>query len=253
MGDVLHDVSVSGGKGFGSSKTFAVTIGDHDDRMLLVAWQHATGVGSSTYNASAMTYLSYATQSPYCKVRAYKMLNPPKGTHNVVISFGANGSFNCGASSFYNVDQDTPHTTPTTTAGWGTAITNNHTAASDQLVWDIVGGDEDIGAPSAGTGQTVNWSSGGFSGYPVAWSGSSRETGLGGTTPMTWTMTWSRYAGIAIAMNPVPTSAGPTAIAMFYERYDGFMKKVKKGLLPPSQLEKEYGLMMSAAPQGVCL
>lgn len=40
--------------------------------------------------------------------------------------------------------------------------------------------------------------------------------------------------------------AGATAVAMFYKRYSDFMDNLRKGLIPPEGLKKEYGLLMSS-------
>lgn len=200
------DRSQFGGRGFGSSKTFAYAIGEHPSRYLFVGWQHATGAGSATYNGVAGTLVAYKTYGSYVKVRGYEWLEedlPEAGTYDVVISFGANGSYNCGAVSFYNVRQSDPHTTPTKASGQSSSPSVNHTALATQMVMDMVGGDEgSCGAPSVGPGQTAHWRSGSAAGYPSAWSGSSREPGAGGPTTMSWSSCSSRWAIFAFALNP---------------------------------------------------
>lgn len=48
-------------------------------------------------------------------------------------------------------------------------------------------------------------------------------------------------------------AGGPTAIAMFYKRYQDFMDRLRQGLIPQNRLEKEYGWVMSSMPQPVKL
>ncbi len=73
-------------------------------------------------------------------------------------------------------------------------------------------------------------------------SGSGWETGTG-TIEMEWDIS---YVITHIAMEMIEGDAGgPTAIAMFFRQYQDFMDRLRQGLIPQNQLEKEYGLVMS--------
>jgi len=48
-----------------------------------------------------------------------------------------------------------------------------------------------------------------------------------------------------VAANFKAKLVGPTARAMFYKRYQDFMDRLRQGLIPQNQLEKEHGMVMS--------
>lgn len=74
-------------------------------------------------------------------------------------------------------------------------------------------------------------------------------------SPSTSTPTACNFANDSTASAAVikGVAGGPTAIAMFYKRYQDFMDRLRQGLIPQNRLEKEYGWVMSSMPQPVKL
>lgn len=72
-------------------------------------------------------------------------------------------------------------------------------------------------------------------------------------TPSTSAPTACNFANDSAASAAVikGVAGGPTAIAMFYKRYQDFMGRLRQGLIPQNRLEKEYGWVMSSIPQPV--
>ena len=156
------------------------------------------------------------------------------GTKNIIwTSTYANWYAGTSVITFDNV---VGHRTITALGGNGTSGTQS---ASDLLAKELL-----IGIVTGVGG----WdSAGGQSDYWDRWYDScvgSYKTGIGSVT-----LTWSGPTGYWAAGGVVLTggAGGATAIAMFYKSYQDFMDRLRKGLIPSNQLEKEYGLVMSKA------
>jgi hypothetical protein len=138
------------------------------------------------------------------------MLNPPSGSHPVVVSFAAGGSgVEAEATTLYNIDQTNPiggFTTNQLLAASSISTTLTGTNAG-QGVFDAVMARGDWGFPTPGVGQTQLYV------QPTSARnvGSFRQ-GIAGSTTMSWTSPGnpSDLNHVVIAFNPEPNVAPDT-------------------------------------------
>lgn len=158
---IAHDsttATTSGGKDV-SGITFPHTVGAGSDRYLKVGvainqWGPAT-VSSITYAGVAMTRLGGSVLSGFIRVEYWYLLNPPTGTHDVVVTLSDSPmNLACAASSYFGVNQTTPHGTESTATGVGTAPSVSVQSAPGELVVDVMAC-ADTGYVSVGSGQTL--------------------------------------------------------------------------------------------------
>ena len=139
-------------------------------------------------------------------------------------------------TSVITFDNAVGHRTVSSTGGYGTSGTQSK---SDLLAKELL-----IGIVTGASG----WdSAGGQSDYWDRWYDScvgSYKTGTGAVT-LSWSGPTSYWAAGGVVLTG--GAGGATAIAMFYKSYQDFMDRLRKGLIPSNQLEKEYGLVMSKA------
>jgi len=201
------------------SVTFAHTVPVMTDGMLLVttAFNNRTDfnvVSTVTYNGVALTFVGQVTEDDDTRVEMWRLLAPPVGTFNVVITLdqvlGTDQGIVSGAVNYSGVDQTVPigNIATASSSGSGTA-TVNIASSVGELIQDGVGS-EDTGGPfTVGAGQTQLWNLS----SPVA--GARQEHGAASTEPgaATVTMSWTlnatdRWGIIAVellsAATPVP-------------------------------------------------
>lgn len=210
-----------------ASLTFAHATGTGSNRLMLVAvvvgatastGNNAGTVSSVTYGGTSLTQVGTVAE-PGTRVRTYiyRLLNPPFGSNNVVVTLAAARPVYAGVTTFTGVDQTTPLGTFVSTSagdvsgagGGGTSATLNVSSAANELVFDVIGIDRESGdnvSPVAGTGQTARWTDN-SSGFVAG--GSSTEAGAS-TVTMSWSWVSSnQYAIGAVAIKPATTN--PTA------------------------------------------
>jgi len=100
-----------------SSLTFSHTIGNGDDRILVVGIYNKSGgdlVTSVTFNGTSLTRFATASGGSLNQGYLYYLLNPDTGTHNIIITLsGTSTSLHAAAASFFgvsgidNLDTDT--------------------------------------------------------------------------------------------------------------------------------------------------
>jgi hypothetical protein len=134
------------------------------------------------------------------------------GTHNVTIhSASTNGQMSAVAETFYNVDQTNSFGITSGVAdNWGSSISTNVSAATNDMVIDVVGGAEDIGTPTVGSGQTL-----------INYVGANNDNGVAtsykagaSTVNMSWTNVGGGYikSQLGVALQSTKSSA-PNAMA----------------------------------------
>jgi len=157
-------------------------------------------VSGITYNGVALTQVGSSTNATDARVEIWRLIAPPTGTYDVVITFSAELSSvaRAGVMTFTGVNQTTPLGTFASATGSASPATVNVTSAANELVFDTVGS-ESLSAPfslTVGAGQTQRWNSV-IMGYDRFLAAGSTEPGAA-TVTMSWTI--------------VPASAVPWAI-----------------------------------------
>jgi len=158
---IAHDsttATTSGGKDV-SGITFPHTVGAGSDRYLKVGVAinqiGPATVSSITYAGVAMTRLGGSVLSGVIRVEYWYLLNPPTGTNDVVVTLSDSPmNLACVASSYFGVNQTTPHGTESTATGVGTGPSVSVQSASGELVVDVMAC-ADTGHVSVGSGQTL--------------------------------------------------------------------------------------------------
>lgn len=153
--------------GAGASQTFAHTVTNQNDRVLIVkvstrnsAGQTVTGV---TYNGVAMfrhAFLSFNNM----RAELWYLVAPSVGTFNVVVTFSANTNSVCGTNSFFGVDQITPignaFSASANSNAPGVNVTLTESVPTTSLVCDVLAANEVSGfslVATVGAGQTQAW------------------------------------------------------------------------------------------------
>ncbi len=136
------------------------TVGSNDNRLLEVFLAFETG-GSGTITASfegaALTVYKSVTVSGL-KLTLFHLTNPPSGAGTISFSgLTALGGKDLigGATSWHNVDQNSPLGTAVTDSGTGTAVSSTVTTASGEQIADAVGAVGDV-TFAAGADQTAD-------------------------------------------------------------------------------------------------
>lgn len=225
--------SATTGNAGSSSLTFSHTTGSGSNRLLLVGVSIgntslvAPTISSITYNGVNLTFvqgISGGSGTARPRTEVWRLVNPPAGAHNVVIttSGGTARGLTAGAVTFSGVDATTPLGTPVTnSANSATSASLNVGTAVGEMVFDsITIGNYGSGAAPAvtfGADQTNRWSQ--ASAY--ATSGTMYIRGSGSTHVATgasknMTRSWSTnqsWSGIAVAIKPAAAAATPVVFS----------------------------------------
>lgn len=128
---------VGGGSGPVSSKTFSFTATGGANNFLVVDvgyYDSSTNATAAvTYNGVAMTLIGRKAATSVTKnnSESYGLINPPAGTHDVVITFSAGGQYvACGAQEYSGVDALTPTENVTSAEGINTTGSNSLVVSS---------------------------------------------------------------------------------------------------------------------------
>src|SRR5262245_16341287 len=101
--------------GSGATFTLPHTVGVGNDRILIVGvstFNSAKTVTAMTYAGQPMTrigFLDGGTGSNDRRMEMWRLVNPPMGTANVVVTMSSASKTVVGAASFFGVDPTTPH------------------------------------------------------------------------------------------------------------------------------------------------
>jgi CSLREA domain-containing protein len=162
-------------------------------------------VSSITYNGVALTLVGARANATDARVEIWRLIAPPTGTHDVVITFSTELSSvsRAGVMTFTGVNQTTPLGTFTSAIGSASPATVNVASAANELVFDTVGS-MSTSSPftlTVGAGQTERWNSV-VMGYERYLSAGSTESGAASVT-MSWTIAPTTSVPWAIAAVPI--------------------------------------------------
>jgi hypothetical protein len=174
-------------------------------------------VASVTYNGLSLSLVGTRTNSNDARVELWRLIAPPTGTHNVVVTFtegnepspaGLNRAAVIGVITFTGVDQTTPLGTMASAIGTDNNLaTVNVSSAANELVLGVVSA-ENANSLTVGAGQTEYWN--------VVSPAADDEYGAGSTEPGASTVTISWTLGVsnqewAIAGVPIKPAATTTS------------------------------------------
>ena len=146
--------TVSSGTTTGSSITISHTTSGSERLMLVgvsINNDNFETVSAITYNGVSLTYVNSETQSDDARVEIWKLVDPPTGTNNVVITFSADliRYAVAGVITFTGVDQTDP---------LGTFAGNNATSNSANVTVPSASGELVLGVFSCETCNSVTFS-----------------------------------------------------------------------------------------------
>lgn len=192
------------------SKTYSHTVGTLTHGILYVGVNFYTngtvitiGAAGVTYNGVAMTRVAQSARSPDDdRAELWRMVAPPSGAHNVVITFsGGATDGESGAISLQFADQTTPERAGSVTTAVSSGLSSTTAtisvpnaqagdAAIDACTWDLA---STAGTMVAHSPRTQRWNSGG-----IGNEGGAGSSMLGPANPQT--LDWTFAAGRAWAM-----------------------------------------------------
>lgn len=217
---VTFDAASEGGAENLASQTLAHTVGSGSNRVLYVFSlcsnsSDLLASGTCSYNGTSMgsaiaSAIVAGTQSLY----VWRMIAPPTGTANIVITPSSNAYLNTHAFSLSNVDQTTPNGTIVKIENnfQGSPSSLSITVASGGMAIDVIGLKSvttytltEAGSQTAGTAVKTLTSN-------------TRASRLANATAMGWSWTAgsSQILQLAVPVNPastVPIITGPTGSA----------------------------------------
>ena len=164
------------------------------DRLMLVGVSihnyASETVSSITYNGVALNQVGASANGTDARVEIWRLIAPPTGTYDVVITFSAEltSVARAGVMTFTGVNQAAPLGTFASATGSSSPATVNVTSAANELVFDTVG-TESQSSPfslTVGAGQTQRWNSA-IMGYDRFLAAGSTEPGAA-TVTMSWTI-----------------------------------------------------------------
>jgi hypothetical protein len=162
-------------------------------------------VSSISYNGVALTQVGSSTNATDARVEIWRLIAPPTGTYDVVITFNAELSSvaRAGVMTFTGVNQTTPLGTFASATGSASPATVNVTSAANELVFDTVGSESQSSPFSltVGAGQTERWNSV-IMGYDRFLAAGSTEPGAASVT-MSWTIVPASSVPWAIGAVPI--------------------------------------------------
>ncbi|HEX9895911.1 MAG TPA: hypothetical protein VGA78_18410, partial [Gemmatimonadales bacterium] len=196
-----------------STLTISHTTGSGSNRLMLVGISfvndRAETVTSVNYNGVALTSVGTATSVDDARVEIWRLIAPPTGTYNVIITFSAplRRAATVGVMTFTGVHQTTPLGTFASATGQAptTEPSVNVTSASGELVFDTVAC-ESCTSLTVGAGQTQRWNLQELSGAPATLGAGSTEAGAASVT-MSWTRGSDDHWAIG-AVSIKPASGG---------------------------------------------
>lgn len=221
---VTFDSASEGYVNNAASHTISHTVGSGSNRVLYVfsVCTNSTDFltsGSCSYGGTSMgSPIGSAIVATSQFMYVWRMLAPPSGTANVVVTPSASAYLNTHVVSLSDVDQTTPNGTLAT---WANGYTNSPlstavTTASGGMAIDCVNRKTTGVTHTVAGSQTQNGSQ--VTGAFIASSASSR---LADATAMGWS--WSagqgNYAQIVVPVNPAGGGGGGSSIPAIFNHY----------------------------------
>lgn len=190
-------------------------------------------ISGVTYGGVAMSSagIIHNASSPNGYTHAWRLVNPPSGANNVVVTFASAPSTAIGGSKSYaGVDQTTPFGTAVTAAGDSALATCSVSTGSGSIVDFTVGGGSDFNATptSPATVRYLNnfgHSSGGGCGAGAT------IPGTGGSVTCSWALSSDFWGIVAFEVKPAGSGASLT-LGLVTETGTAFaIAKSKQGAL----------------------
>lgn len=202
---IAFDASTDGGLNFSNSLSFAHTCSG-SDRILLVAVfgdliTNAYDITSVTYNSVSLTEIAHVATPSDRWVGLYQLVAPATGSNNVVATV-TGGVVAAACSSFTGVDQLSPIDSFNTDAEEAVAAFTAFTTVVAANCWLVMGGKNNVGATSAGTGTTLR--QGPSSGIYIVDSNGTVATGSRFQEVAGGTAHWS---GVIASLQPASTGS----------------------------------------------
>jgi uncharacterized repeat protein (TIGR01451 family) len=212
--------------GSGASFTLPHTVGVGNDRILIV--------GVSTFNANktvtAMTYagqsmtrigfLDGGTGSNDRRMEMWRLVNPPLGTANVVVTMSSSSKTVVGAASFFGVDPTTPHGAFVSNEANTNLATLAVPSAVGELVIDCLSVQGNAATALVGPGQTQLWNDFTRAVGGAVVGAASTEPGAASVT-MTWSLSAVDYWVMgAVSLKPVIRPYQPDAMVKLASEAD---------------------------------
>ena len=170
----------------------------------------ATAIGSDaisgvTWDGVAMTLVGTQISGVESRVATiWRIINPPTGASNIVMTLSAGSSGYGGVTSYNNCHQTTPVRASGGATGTASPATVTVSSAANDLVVDAVQYEGSGTPPAVGAGQTSRWT-----GDQGGWFGAgSTEAGAASVT-MSWTLTTpTDWAIFAASLQPAAAASG---------------------------------------------
>jgi hypothetical protein len=206
---VAVDASSTSSNEFGTTLTWAHTVGFESDRLLLVgvSLQYATA-GSVTFNGVALTLVGRrqggsAANDGHAEI--WSLIAPATGTGTIVVNVPSGDAIVGGAVSFSGVDHTQPLGAFAGANGQSTAPGVALPSASGEMVFGVLMWNHDWMPVVTGAGQTERWNRAKVS------PGFSDVAGAGSTAPgapsvaLSWTVEEDSWAVAAVPIHAAPT------------------------------------------------
>ncbi|HXH27100.1 MAG TPA: peptidase G2 autoproteolytic cleavage domain-containing protein, partial [Candidatus Acidoferrum sp.] len=190
-----------------ASLSWSYTVGNHTNRLLIVGIStYTTGASTVKFGAASLTRLGFvANGGSQAYSEIWYLKNPTVSTNTIAVTFGSSTAVVAGSVSYYNVNQTSTFGTTATNTGNSVVATNPLTGTNtSQLIFDNFAFPANVGSWS--TVQTQLWTNSVSNG-----GASSTETGLNGSSAVTWSnsSTGEQWADVAVPINPI--SSGSSA------------------------------------------
>ena len=212
--------------GTGTTQTLSHTVGIGADRVLIVGvsiYNANKSVTSLTYGGTALTrigFLDGGTGSNDRRMEMWRLINPPIGTANVVVTFSTSAKAVIGAASFFGVNTTTPHGTFTSNEGNTNLATLTVPSAAGELVIDCMAAQGNAATATVGAGQTQLWNDFTRSVGGAVVGTSSTEPGAA-SVAMTWNLSSVDYWVIgAVSLKPAVRPYQPDAMVKLSSEAD---------------------------------
>lgn len=209
------DVASACTSGSAASFTWQHTVGNGPNRLLLVDVSIRSNLSQRVlgvqFAGQALTLAGYIANGSNVRAETWRLINPPTGANDVVVTLTAAASAVCGASSFSGVDQITPLGSKATGSGNSTTPSKAVSSVTNQVVHDTLAALNGVTA-KAGKDQTELWNQ--AVGATVG-GAASTKAGASSVT-MSWTLGSAQpWALLVFPIKPAPL-LDPSYLATAY-------------------------------------
>lgn len=212
--------------GSGVSFTLPHTVGVGNDRILIVGVSTFTAnktVTAMTYAGQPMTrigFLDGGTGANDRRMELWRLVNPPMGTANVVVTMSSSSKTVVGAASFFGVDPTTPHGAFVSNEANTNLATLTVPSAAGELVIDCLSVQGNAATALVGPGQTQLWNDFTRAVGGAVVGGASTEPGAASVT-MSWSLSAVDYWVMgAVSLKPVVRPYQPDAMVKLSSEAD---------------------------------